>query len=148
MKTIKLLLLIMLVLTVVNVNSQTLSQKEQQREDNEIALLTEEERSEIQLWFYQEVQKMSMDKETLNDYESNLLVYTSRMMRLNDKDQDYTHNEIINKFDTILDNLNDKMKDILSKEQYEIHEFNFKILANYTKLRMQIEAPISINSKV
>ncbi|TXG39242.1 hypothetical protein [Seonamhaeicola maritimus] len=148
MRTIKLLLLTMSIFTVVTVNSQTLSQKEQQREDNEIELLTEEERTEIQFWFHAELQKMKMNEETLADYESNLLVYTSRMKRINDKDKDYTQEEMINRLDGIVSNLNDKMNNILSKEQYEIHEFNFKILTNYIKIRMQIQAPISINSKV
>lgn len=87
MKTIKSLLAALLVLTVVGVNAQSLSLKEQELENNETELFTDEEINDIQAWFYQEVQDMEMDEETLALYESNMLVYTSRMMRLDDKDK-------------------------------------------------------------
>ncbi|MEC3906793.1 hypothetical protein VOI54_07165 [Tamlana sp. 2201CG12-4] len=141
MKTIKLVSTITLLLVALNVSAQTLSKKQQERENNEVTLLTQAEKEEIQLWFYQEVQDMNMDEETLAAYESNLLVYTSRMMRLDDKDLGYTQDEIVSKFDDLIKELNKKMEDILPEEQYNIHEFNFKVLSGYVKLRMNIETP-------
>lgn len=138
MKTINTLLLIMSVIVTLNVNSQTLTQKEQLRENNEVELLTHKERSEIQMWFHQEVQKMNMTAEKFNEYESNLLVYTSKMMRLNDLDKDFTLDEINNKFDALLLELNSKMNEILNEAEYEIHEQNFKFLSNYVKLRLEV----------
>ena len=138
MKTINTLLLIMSVIVTLNVNSQTLTQKEQLRENNEVELLTHKERSEIQMWFHQEVQKMNMTAEKFNEYESNLLVYTSKMMRLNDLDKDFTLDEINNKFDALLLELNFKMNEILNEKEYEIHEQNFKFLSNFIKLRLEV----------
>lgn len=138
MKTIKTLLVVMLVSTFVGVNGQTLSAKEQERENNEIALFSDEEINDIQIWFYQEVQDMDMDEETLAQYESNLVVYTSRMMRLDDKDKDYTKKEILIEFELLLTELNQKMKSILPKDQFKIHEFNFRVLANYVEVKMNV----------
>lgn len=57
-------------------------------------------------------------------------------MRLDDRDNDYTSEEIKSQFDDIVVKLNKKMVNILNEEQYEIHEFNFKILTNYVKVRL------------
>lgn len=138
MKTIKSLLVGMLVLTVVSVNAQNLTLKEQERENNEVSLFTDAEKNDIQNWFYQEVQDMALDKETLAEYESNLLVYTSRMMRLDDKDKDYTKDEVLIEFELLLTELNHKMKSILPKEQLKTHEFNFGVLANYVEVKMGV----------
>ena len=137
MKTIKSALVVMSVLVFTNVNSQVLSAKAQERENNEIELLTEKEKREIQLWFYQEIQKMNMNEETLSEYESNLLVYTSKMMRLNDKDQDYTYDEIIEKLDILVIKLNNTMSKILSAENCKTHNRNTSGLIHYIKLKME-----------
>lgn len=137
MKTIKTLLVVSLIFTFVSVNSQTLSLKEQERENNEVEILTQEEKDEIQLWFHYEKERMNMSEEKLNEYDSNLLVYISKMMRLDDKDQDYTNDEIIVEYEKLTSEMNDKIKTILSEEQYEIHETNFKIVLNFIKLKFE-----------
>lgn len=137
MKTIKKLLVVSLIFTFVSVNSQTLSLKEQERENNEVEILTQEEKDEIQLWFHYEKERMNMSEEKLNEYDSNLLVYISKMMRLDDKDQDYTNDEIIVEYEKLTSEMNDKIKTILSEEQYEIHETNFKIVLNFIKLKFE-----------
>lgn len=137
MKTIKTLLIITLMLTGVYSNSQTLSPREQERQNNEVEILTNEERWDLQVWFYQEVQSMNLNKETLEEYESNFLMYSSRMMRLDDKDQDNTQEEIIEKLDELVVQMNKTMKTILPQESYNIHEDNVSILINYIKLKME-----------
>lgn len=137
MKTIKTLLVITLMLTGVYSNSQTLSPREQERQNNEVEILTNEERWDLQVWFYQEVQSMNLNKETLEEYESNFLMYSSRMMRLDDKDQDNTQEEIIEKLDELVVQMNETMKTILPQESYNIHEDNVSILINYIKLKME-----------
>jgi len=143
MKTIKTLLVITLMLTGVYSNSQTLSPREQERQNNEVEILTNEERWDLQVWFYQEVQSMNLDKETLEEYESNFLMYSSRMMRLDDKDQDNTQEEIIEKLDELVVQMNETMKTILSQESYDIHEDNVKILINYVKLKMERQVSLT-----
>jgi hypothetical protein len=137
MKTIHTLLVITLMLTGVYSNSQTLSPREQERENNEVEILTNEERWDLQVWFYQEVQNMKLDEETLTEYESNFLMYSSRMMRLDDKDQNNTQDEIIEQLDELVEQMNETMKTILPQESYGIHEDNVKILINYVKLKME-----------
>lgn len=143
MKTIKTLLVITLMLTGVYSNSQTLSPREQERQNNEVEILTNEERWDLQVWFYQEVQSMNLGKETLEEYESNFLMYSSRMMRLDDKDQDNTQEEIIEKLDELVVQMNETMKTILSQESYDIHEDNVKILINYVKLKMERQVSLT-----
>ncbi|WP_136480267.1 hypothetical protein [Cognatitamlana onchidii] len=144
MKTIKTLLATVIVFTSVGVSAQNFTKKEFNREINEVELFTSKERDEIQIWFNQEVENMNMSKETLEAYESNLLIYTSRMMRLNDKDQGYTKDDIKMHVDEIVETLNNKMAEILNQEQYRIHEINFKILTNYIKVRLDSGAsPVS-----
>lgn len=137
MKTIKSILVIMLVLVYTNVNSQSLSVKAQERENNEVELFTEKEKREIQLWFYQEIQNMNMNEERLSEYESNLLMYTSKMMRLDDKDQDYTYDEIIEKIDILVIKLNKTMSKILTPNNYKTHYKNTSGLIHYVKLKME-----------
>lgn len=137
MKTIKSLLVITLMLTVLNINSQTLTPRQQEIQDNKVEILTNEERWDIQVWFYQEVQSMNLDKETLNKYESYFSMYSSKMTRLDDKDKDYTYEEVLENLDKLVVQLNDKMKEILPQESYEVHEDNVKVLMNYVKLKME-----------
>ena len=113
MKIIKSLMATVLVLTTVNLSAQNLTAKQQLRENNEVELFTEKEKDEIQLWFNQEIESMNLDEQTLSAYESNLLVYTSKMMRLDDKDNDYTIEEIKSQLDNIVEKLNKKMVNIL-----------------------------------
>lgn len=143
MKTIKTLLVIIVMLSGVYSNSQTLSPREQERQNNEVEILTLEERWDLQIWFYQELQSMNLDQETLEEYESNFLMYSSRMMRLDDKDQDNTQEEVIEKLDELVEELNVTMKTILPQESYEIHEDNLKILINYVKLKMDRQVSLT-----
>jgi hypothetical protein len=137
MKTIQTLLGITLMLTGVFVNSQTLSPRAQERQNNKVEILTLEERWDLQIWFYQEVQKMDLDQETLEDYESNFLMYSSRMMRLDDKDQNNTPEEVLDKLDQLVNQMNNTMKSILPLESYKMHEENVDVLMNYVKLKME-----------
>lgn len=137
MKTIQTLLGITLMLTGVFVNSQTLSPRAQERQNNKVEILTLEERWDLQIWFYQEVQKMDLDQETLEDYESNFLMYSSRMMRLDDKDQNNTPEEVLDKLDQLVNQMNNTMKSILPLESYKMHEENVGVLINYVKLKME-----------
>ncbi|WP_412986644.1 hypothetical protein [Pontimicrobium sp. IMCC45349] len=139
MKTIKSLLVVTLMLTGVTINSQTLTPQQQERENNKVEILTNEEKWDIQVWFYQEIQKMNLDEETLNQYESYFSMYSSRMTRLDDKDKDYTYTEVIEKLDELVVQLNNKMKEILPQESYKIHEENVTVLMKYIKLKMERE---------
>ena len=143
MRTIKTLLGITLMLTGLFVNSQTLSPREQERQNNKVEVLTLEERWDLQIWFYQEVQKMNLDQETLENYESNFLMYSSRMTRLNDKDQDNTPEEVVEKLDELVEQMNDTMKTILPSEPYKIHEENVRVLMNYIKLKMERQVSLT-----
>jgi hypothetical protein len=139
MKTIKSLIVVTLMLTGVTINSQTLTPQQQERENNKVEILTNEEKWDIQVWFYQEIQKMNLDEETLNQYESYFSMYSSRMTRLDDKDKDYTYTEVIEKLDELVVQLNNKMKEILPQESYKIHEENVTVLMKYIKLKMERE---------
>lgn len=136
MKFLKTFIFLSLVLTWSQINSQTLSPRAQERENNEVEILTMEERSEIQIWFNQEVEKMKLNQDTREAYEAFYLLYTSKMMRLDDKDQDYTKEEIMKEMETLIAKMNKRMRDILPDKAFDMHIENTNTLFGYVKLKM------------
>ncbi|WP_412986646.1 hypothetical protein [Pontimicrobium sp. IMCC45349] len=116
--------------------AQTLTPKQQEREKNKVEVLTMDERNDIQIWFNQEIKKMNLDEDKQEAYEAYYSLYTSRMMRLDDKDKGYTYDEIMVELDKLIDKLNKRMKTILSKKEYSMHLENTNTLFNYIKLKM------------
>lgn len=137
MKTIKSLLVLIIGLTVMNVNSQNLTSKQLEKKSNKVEILTLEEQWDIQLIYFQEVEKMNLTEEEFNQYSSTLLMYTSKMMRLDDLDQDYTYQEIVKEMDTYLGKINTSVSTFLSKESYDQHLKIMDILHGYIKVKMQ-----------
>lgn len=97
------------------------SQKEIERENNKVTIFSYEEKDNLQLWLHEQVDKMEMTDELENNYYEVLSYYSHSIGRLNDKDKDYSKEEQQIKFHELVDNMNDKMKSILSPEQYTMH---------------------------
>lgn len=108
-----------------NSGAQQLTRKQQERENNKVEIYTSEEKDNLQMWFHEQVKDMNLSNEVDAQYFGILVNYTSSMMRLNDKDKDYTEEEIKTRFDRLVEKLNNDVKPILTEEQYKMHLENF-----------------------
>lgn len=139
MKTIKSVLIVVFGLTMMNVNSQDLNSKQLEKELNKVEVLTLEEQWDIQVWFSREVEKMNLSEEESSLYSSNLLLYTSKMKRLDDYDKDYTYEEILLEMDKLIERLNNKVESFLSSDSFEQHLKTMDTLHDYILKKMQNE---------
>ncbi|WP_353780005.1 hypothetical protein [Winogradskyella sp. 3972H.M.0a.05] len=139
MKTLKSLLVIVCGLTMMNVNSQDFTQKQLEIQKNKVEILTMEEQWDIQIWFFQEVEKMNLSEEESTQYSSTLLMYTSRMKRLDDLDKDYTYEEILVEMESLFNKMNSRVSTFLSDESYEQHLETMETLHTYILKKMQRE---------
>ncbi|TNJ45191.1 hypothetical protein KFZ70_07275 [Tamlana fucoidanivorans] len=140
MQTLKTLNVLILLLATSFISAQNLTPKQQERQENKVYFLTPEERDEIQLWFYQAKQKMNIDADTLAEYEAIVNMYTSKMGRLNDKDVNYSNDEMQEAFENYIERLNASAKELLNDEQYSLHENNAKVYKSYILLRLNKDA--------
>ncbi|MDO5979544.1 hypothetical protein [Flavivirga spongiicola] len=101
--------------------SQQMSQKQKEKEQNKVKIFTSEENDNLQRFYNEEVNKMKLSKEEREKYYDILLYHTYDMSRLDDKDKNYTETEITEKFNTIIDKMNAKMKALLTPDQYIMH---------------------------
>ncbi|WP_146192560.1 hypothetical protein [Xanthomarina spongicola] len=102
------------------------SEKELRRQAAKVdTVYTVQERANIEAWFYERVNEMHLSDEEREEYDTIVYSYIFQMSRLNDKDKDYTIDEIHVKFDDIVDTMNAELKSVLTTEQYINHLENF-----------------------
>ncbi len=127
MKKYHLLFLVTILFSTSTVFSQDIkSVKEQRRQAAKVdTVYTLEERSNMGVWLNQRVNEMSLTDEVREEYDAIVFSRIFEMSRLNDKDKHYTDQEIQDKFDEVVDNMNADVKKILTTEQYINHLENF-----------------------
>ncbi|TXG39228.1 hypothetical protein [Seonamhaeicola maritimus] len=134
MSPLKSILALSLILVTINGFSQQKTQEQKEREKNKVELYTPEEKDNLQNFYAEEVNKMKLSEEIKSEYYNILLFYTHSMSRLDDKDKDYTQEEISGKFNILHFKMNEKMKALLTPEQYVIHLETFnKILYSVSR---------------
>ncbi|WP_053972395.1 hypothetical protein [Mangrovimonas sp. ST2L15] len=122
MKIFKFFLLLFFVLIAQNGFSQKKSAKQLAREEYKVdTLITQEERWNRQVWFNDQVEKMNMNDDLRDDYNSIIGYHYYKVSRLNDLDQNLSLPEMKEKFDDEIKKLNIEAKGLLSEEQYQIH---------------------------
>lgn len=99
------------------IQAQELSKKERK-----VTIFTSEEKDNLQMWMYQEVQKMDFNKEELDEYNATINYYIVKIARLDDKDKDLTKAELKVEVEKLLAKLDEEMKITLSEERYEVHQ--------------------------
>ncbi|MCX7550324.1 hypothetical protein [Xanthomarina sp. F2636L] len=105
------------------------SEKQIRRQAAKIdTVFTVEERSKIDIWFNNRVNEMDLSDEVREEYDTTVFTYVYEMSRLNDRDKDYSVDEMHVEFDKIVDRMNADMKEILTQDQY----INF--LENFGKI--------------
>ena len=108
-----------------SVTSQTLSEKQKEREKNKVDIYSPEEKDNIQMWFYEETKKMGLTEDVRDEYSSRFSDNVFDMRRLNDKDSENSQEEITEKFKKLVEKTNASVKPLLTEEQYEMHVKNF-----------------------
>ena len=93
--------------------------------DGRELLLTSKDKDFLQLWFYERMLEMSLDKQGREDYSSLLTYYTYRMGRVTLPKYEYTDAEQQAEFDRLVKAMNKDMHDFLSEDDYKIHEESF-----------------------
>ena len=123
MKTIKLFFIALFILTFFNVNAQ--SQKQIDLEKNKVQIFSDEERANLQLHFYDKTQEMNLSETVEEDYYRLLLHYVYDMQRLNDKDKDFTSDEMKVELEKLVTKMNTKIQPVLTEAHYQTHLNNF-----------------------
>ena len=112
-----------------SMKGQEMTQKQKEYEENKVEIFTLEERDNIQMWVQEEVEKMGLSEEEINEYNNILLYYLGKLRRFDDKDKGNSKEEVLKKMDQLIIIQNADLKEILSEEQYEMHlEFYDKMI--------------------
>lgn len=112
--------------TIMSYGQNGKSQKQIRREAAKVdTVYTVEERARMGSWLYDRVNEMGLSDDVREEYDAIVFSKIYDMTRLNDKDKNYSNEEIQNKFDEIVDKMNMEVKAILTTEQYINHLENF-----------------------
>ena len=137
MKTLKTIISIIVMSITVNGFSQTLTPKQIERQKSEVKILTDNERNDLQIWFHQELNKLNLSDSVEREYDGILSLYTYKMKRLDDKDQDFTSEQIQEQFHYYITTLNQKVSDLLPQDKYEMHLDIMQKLLNYVSSKQE-----------
>jgi predicted RNA-binding protein Jag len=124
MKHLKLLLTILFLSLYVNSYGQK-SQKQIDLEKNKVQIFSDEERANLQLHFYDKTQEMNLSEAVEEEYYRLLLHYVYDIQRLNDKDKDFTNDEVKVELEKLVTKMNTKIQPVLSEAHYQTHLNNF-----------------------
>ncbi|MBL0682337.1 hypothetical protein [Aquimarina mytili] len=115
----------LLLLVFISAFGQTQEEKLQERQKNKVEIFESNEKDNLQVFVAGEVDKMKLTEDLRDDYYGILLYYTNKMGRIGDKNKGYTEAEMKTKFDAMVIQLNDEVKEFLTDEQYKIHRESF-----------------------
>ena len=123
MKRIQTIFIVLLLISFNNAIAQNETTNEETKE--KIALFTSAEKDNIQMWFYERVNEMSLTEATSEQYYNIILYYSVKMGRLNNPKKAYTKKEVNTRFHSYVFKINDEVKQILTEAQYEEHLKNY-----------------------
>ena len=96
--------------------------QESREEDPKVQIFTHEEKANLQIWFNEERKRMQLSEEQESEYNSILGYYIAKISRLDDKDQDLTEAEFKAKLNEYLSRQEAEMKEMLTPQQFTIHQ--------------------------
>lgn len=128
---------IFFLIAIVSSNAQTLTPEQQEYENNKVQIFTVNERNNLLNWFTDRAELMNLSESKEDEYTNILLFYFVKMARLDDKDQENSKEEILQKLDVLQKKQDVKIKAILSDEQYKIHQTNYGELIKSIKVRIE-----------
>ncbi len=91
-------------------------------DDNKVQIFTYEEKANLQNWYREEAKRMQLTEDQEANYSSILVYYVAKIARLDDKDQMFTKEEFKKELNKYLVKQEAELKEILSPEQFEIHQ--------------------------
>ena len=104
-------------LLLTNIQAQELS-----KEERKVEIFSSEEKDNLQLWFQDEVKRMNLNEEEMSQYSSIIVYYVAKIARLDDKDKDYSEERFKKELNSLLARQDKELEDLLTAEQFEIHE--------------------------
>lgn len=119
------LTLFIFIFSFTNVNSQ-----EGDKSSMKVEIFTHQEKDNLQLWFHNEVKAMAFTEEKLDQYYAVIFYFVSKITRLDDKDKGHTQEEFKKELNKYLILQDKELKELLSKEQFELHN---KIYGKFLK---------------
>lgn len=141
MKTYSAILMIALFyLSVQTAKAQVIDQKIKKYEKNKIQIFTVEERDNLYDWLEKRIDDMHLPEKVKEEYYSIILYYNVKMSRLDDKDKNYTKKEILKKLDEYIARQDAEVREILTEEQYKMHQKNYDRLLLSIRKRI-VETP-------
>jgi hypothetical protein len=91
------------------------------KKDNKVEIFTDEERDNLQIWFYNETKSAIPEQEIRDEYYSVVLYYVVKMKRLNDKDKGLSKDKVYSEYLKLQKKQNKEVKKILNNAQYAKH---------------------------
>ncbi len=116
---------VLLLMACLSTFGQTQKEKQQERQNSKVEIFTSGERDNLQAFVAEQVDKMKLSEDLKDDYFMIVGYHTNKMGRLDDKDAELTEKEVITKFKEMLKKLDTDVKEILTEEQFKIHEQSF-----------------------
>ena len=108
-------------------------------DDNKVQIFTYEEKANLQNWYREEAKRMQLTEDQEANYSSILVYYVAKIARLDDKDQMFTKEEFKKELNKYLVKQEAELKEILSPEQFEIHQEIYAEFMRSAKRRWGIE---------
>lgn len=114
--------------------------QEYSKKERKVTIFTSEEKDNLQIWFNAEVdERMNLTPEEKDEYNSILNYYIVKMGRLDDKDKDFTTEELKIEVEKLLAKQDAELKLALSARQYEVHQEIYGELMSAAYKRWGIE---------
>ncbi len=121
----KIILTVFALLSFASLNAQTQKEKLEERQKNKVEIFTSDENDNLQFFVDEQVEKMKLSENLRDDYYMILGYHTNKMGRLDDKDAQLSEKEVKNKFQAMIQKLDKDMKEILTEDQFNIHQESF-----------------------
>ena len=131
------LLLTICLLLVANIGAQNLTEKQKEREKNKVKIYRPDVYDNLQIAFREGVDAMKLSEDKLEQYDAIVLKYVSKMVRLNDKDQGNSPEEVKIKFSENIDQMNAEVKEMLSPKEYVMHLENIHKIVYSVNTRLE-----------
>lgn len=88
---------------------------------NKRQIFSENERTNLQVWYDDQVKRMNFSETETEEYYSVIFSYIAKISRLDDADKDYSDEEFNAELDKLLMSQDAVLKEMLTPEQYVIH---------------------------
>ena len=134
------MLRLILILFLVAGSISTTSAQEYTKKNRKVTIFTSEEKDNLQIWFNNEVDhRMGLNQEERDEYSSILTYYIVKIARLDDKDKDFTKEELKIEAEKLLAKQDAELKLALTAEQYAVHQELYGELMRAVYTRWGIE---------